>query len=106
MRIRILVAGISAAALLPTGVQAQQSAATPPDAGQALPSAVIEVNALLLSTADQRVVASRTFTRQQPASSTAVADVVTAFEQGLAVVVHDIAGWTLAQGQADAQRSH
>ncbi|WP_337828495.1 ShlB/FhaC/HecB family hemolysin secretion/activation protein [Pseudonocardia sp. TMWB2A] len=38
MRIRILVAGISAAALLPTGVQAQQSAATPPDAGQALPS--------------------------------------------------------------------
>lgn len=75
-------------------------------AGQALPSAVIEVNALLLSTADQRVVASRTFTRQQPASSTSVADVVTAFEQGLAVVVHDIAGWTLAQGQADAQRSH
>ncbi len=74
-------------------------------AGQPLPSAVIEVNALLLSTQDQRVVASRTFEHAQPATGTAVPDVVAAFEQSMAAVVHDIAGWTLAQGQADAQRT-
>lgn len=73
-------------------------------AGQAVPSAVIEISALLLSTQDQRVVASRTFQHHQSATGTAVADVVTAFEQAMTAAVHDIAGWTLAQGQADAQQ--
>ncbi|MGO4222691.1 ABC-type transport auxiliary lipoprotein family protein [Lysobacter sp. TAF61] len=68
-------------------------------AGQAVPSATIEVSAKLLHTRDQKIVASRTFLQAQPATSTSVPDVARAFEQSLTTVGHDIAGWTLTSGQ-------
>lgn len=69
-------------------------------AGAAVPSAVIEVNAKLLHAQDEQVVATRTFLQRAPAATTAVADVVAAFEQALADTSHAITGWTLASGQA------
>jgi cholesterol transport system auxiliary component len=71
-------------------------------AGHAVPSATIELNAKLLYTPDQRVVASRTFLAAQPAASTAEAQVADAFGQALAQVTGQVVGWTLQQGQADA----
>ncbi|MGY0559993.1 ABC-type transport auxiliary lipoprotein family protein [Luteimonas sp. A277] len=74
-------------------------------AGQATPSATIEVAAKLLYNRDQRVVASRTFLEAVPSPGTAVPEVVTAFEQALAAISTDLVGWTLSSGQADAQRA-
>lgn len=69
--------------------------------GGATPQATIEVNAKLLHSAGgQDVVASRTFVQSTPANSTAVADVVDAFNRGLGQVAHDVAGWTLVTGDA------
>lgn len=68
--------------------------------GGATPAAVVEVNAKLLHALDDRVVASRTFMHAQPASGTAVREVVVAFEQALATTSREIAGWTLTTGQA------
>lgn len=73
-------------------------------AGQATPSATIELNAKLLYNRDQRVVASRTFLQAVPAAGTEVGAVVAAFEQALARIGGEVVGWTLASGQADAQR--
>jgi cholesterol transport system auxiliary component len=64
------------------------------------PAAVVEVNAKLLHALDDRVVASRTFLHAQPASATAVREVVAAFEQALTATSREIAGWTLTTGQA------
>lgn len=69
-------------------------------AGQPVPAAHIELNAKLLHTRDQRVVAARTFEQAVPAASTAVADVVDAFEQSLATITTDLVGWVLQSGQA------
>ncbi|NUS37800.1 MAG: ABC transporter [Lysobacter sp.] len=71
-------------------------------AGGAVPSAVIELNAKLLSTDDQ-VSASRTFHEEAPAATAATADVAAAFGQALARVTADVSGWTLAAG---AQTCH
>jgi cholesterol transport system auxiliary component len=68
--------------------------------GGATPAAVVEVNAKLLHAQDERVVASRTFLQAQPATGTAVQEVVTAFEQALSGVGRDVAGWTLTAGEA------
>ncbi|KAF1704369.1 ABC transporter [Pseudoxanthomonas suwonensis] len=68
------------------------------------PVAVIEVAAKLMHNIDQRVVASRSFARAQPASAASTASVAAAFDQALAGLSREIAGWTLAEGQADAQR--
>lgn len=73
-------------------------------AGQATPSATIEVAAKLLYNRDQRVVAARTFLEAVPATGTGVPEVVTAFEQALGALTADIVGWTLTAGQADAQQ--
>ena len=73
-------------------------------AGAATPSAVIELNAKLLLSSDQRVVAARTFLVSKPASSTAIPQVVEAFEQSLQALGLEVAGWTLAEGEADARR--
>lgn len=73
-------------------------------AGQALPSATIELNAKLLHSNDQRVVASRTFVIAKPASATDVGAVTAAFEQALQQMAGDVVGWTLAAGQQDAAR--
>lgn len=73
-------------------------------AGNAVPAATIEVNAKLLRSIDQDVVASRTFLQAVPAAGTDTALVAQAFEQALAAIGHDIAGWTLASGNAGEQR--
>jgi cholesterol transport system auxiliary component len=70
--------------------------------GGAQPAATIEVSATLLDSRDQRIVARRTFERVQPAGATDVASVAHAFDQALASISAEIAGWTLAQGQGDA----
>ncbi len=69
-------------------------------AGDAVPSAVIEVNAKLLHSHDQTVVDSRTFRHAQPAAGTDVDVVADAFTQALGATTHDIAGWVLTTGQA------
>lgn len=73
-------------------------------AGQAIPTATIEVAAKLLYNRDQRVAASRTFLQAVPAHGTAVPEVVAAFEQALGALTTDLVGWTLVSGQADAER--
>lgn len=70
-------------------------------AGRDIPQATIELGARLLHNHDQRVVASRTFLQTVPATGTAVENVVAAFEQALAALGHDVAGWTLVSGEAD-----
>ncbi len=74
-------------------------------AGNERPSATIELNAKLIHSLDQRVVASRTFLVAEPAGSTDVASVATAFETALGRTTTDLIGWTLATGQADWQAS-
>ena len=71
--------------------------------GGSIPIATIEISATLLGNHDQRSVARHTFTQLQPAAATDVASVARAFDQALAAVSADIAGWTLTQGQADRQ---
>ncbi len=68
-------------------------------AGGATPAATIEVNAKLLHSIDQQVVASRTFLATQPAASTAVQDAAAAFEPALAQLARDIDGWALTSGE-------
>jgi cholesterol transport system auxiliary component len=73
------------------------------DYGQtAVPAATIEVSAKLMDARAQKVVASHTFLEATPAASTAVPDVVAAFEQSLAAVTRGLAGWTLTSGAQDA----
>ena len=75
--------------------------------GSATPNAVIELNVKLLHSAGgQDVVASRTFVQSVPAASTAVPDVVDAFNRGLGQVAHDVAGWTLVSGDAHQRAAH
>jgi cholesterol transport system auxiliary component len=75
--------------------------------GGATPNATIEINAKLLHSAgDQDVVASRTFVQAVPANSTAVADVVDAFNRGLGQAAHDIAGWVLVNGDSHQRVGH
>ena len=50
------------------------------------------------------MVASHTFLEAAPAAGTAVPEVVAAFEQTLAAISADLVGWTLSNGQIDAQR--
>ena len=71
--------------------------------GGALPAAIIEISATLLNSRDQRIVARRTFLREEQAAATDVATVADAFGRALASVSSEIAGWTLVQGQGDAQ---
>ncbi|WFC42617.1 ABC-type transport auxiliary lipoprotein family protein [Pseudoxanthomonas sp. SE1] len=70
-------------------------------AGGTQPSAVVEVNAKLVNNRDQRVVASRTFLQQKPATSIEVAQVATAFDQALEAVTAGIVGWVLESGNGD-----
>jgi len=71
-------------------------------AGQSLPSATIELNAKLLHSVDQRVVASRTFLVAHPSTGTDTAAVAGAFEQALTQVTTELVGWTLTAGQQDS----
>jgi len=74
-------------------------------AGTTTPSATVEVNAKLLHSIDQQVVASRTFLARQAAASTAVPDVAAAFDPALSQVASEVAGWVLQTGEAH-QRVH
>lgn len=69
-------------------------------AGGNVPKATIEVNAKLLYTPGQDIVASRTFLQAVPAAGTTVPQVAQAFDQALGAIGHDIAGWTLTEGEA------
>lgn len=71
-------------------------------AGQAVPSATVELNAKLLHSTDQRVVGSRTFLVARPAGTTDVAAVTQAFQQALQQATGELVGWTLQTGQQDA----
>lgn len=75
-------------------------------AGNALPSAVIEVNAKLLHSQDQDIVKARTFTHSRAASGTGVDAVVAAFDVALADTTREIATWVLATGQAHDRGAH
>ena len=74
-------------------------------AGQATPTATIEVSAKLLHSQTQKVVASERFMARTPANATALEQVVPAFAQSLDSISRQIAAWTLARGQVDRQRS-
>jgi cholesterol transport system auxiliary component len=73
-------------------------------AGNSVPSATIEVTAKLLHVKTQQLAGSRTFLQARPASTTAVPDVVAAFEQALTTTSREIAGWTLAIGEQHARQ--
>ena len=72
-------------------------------AGGSVPAATIELNAKLIHSIDQRVVASRTLLLAEPAADTEVASVANAFETALGKVSTELVGWTLSAGQADQQ---
>jgi cholesterol transport system auxiliary component len=74
-------------------------------AGHAVPAATIEVSAKLLHSPDQAIVASQTFLQAVPAAATDTASVARAFDTALGNIGHDIAGWTLAAGNAHAART-
>ena len=73
-------------------------------AGNARPAATIELNAKLVHSNGQRVVASRTVLIAEPAAGTDVASVVAAFETALSKASTELVGWTLQAGHADQQR--
>ena len=75
-------------------------------AGNAVPAATIELNAKLLHSVDQQIVASRTFLQAVPAAGTDVAQVADAFSRSLGAISHDVAGWVLASGEAHEQVGH
>ncbi len=72
-------------------------------AGNAVPSATIELTAKLLHTTDQRIVASRTFLQREPSSSVEVAQVTVAFDHALEKLGSEVVGWVLTTGEADAR---
>lgn len=67
------------------------------------PKVLIEINAKLLHNGSHRIAASRTFQQEIAASSTAIEDVVEAFDQTLHAVTADVVGWVLVSGNEDAQ---
>ncbi|MGE8286441.1 MAG: ABC-type transport auxiliary lipoprotein family protein [Stenotrophomonas sp.] len=68
------------------------------------PAATIELNAKLIHSVDQRVVAARTFVVAEPAASADIPTVARAFETALDKLSTDLIGWTLLSGQHDAAR--
>lgn len=75
-------------------------------AADAPPTVVIELNAKLLHTRDQQVVAARTLLQQTPAASAAINDVVDTFERSLQSVTGELAGWVLASGDEHQRSGH
>lgn len=68
------------------------------------PAATIELNAKLIHSLDQRVVAARTFMVAEPAASADIPSVARAFEAALDQVAGELIGWTLLSGQRDVAR--
>jgi len=75
-------------------------------AGNAAPAATIEVNAKLLHSADQNIVASRTFLRAEPAAGTDAAQVADAFSRSLGTLAGEVAGWVLVTGDEHERNAH
>lgn len=72
------------------------------------PDIVLTISVKLVDFASSRVVAGRVFTQTQAATSTDVHAVAQAFDTALGNVLHELVGWTLAQGnqaRAEAERS-
>ena len=46
----------------------------------------------------------QTGSKNSPATTTAIPQVVEAFEQSLQALGQEVVGWTLAEGEADARR--
>lgn len=69
-------------------------------AGGTVPAATIEINAKLLHAPANEIVGSRTFLQAVPAAATDVGSVAQAFSQALGRTAGEIAGWTLATGEA------
>jgi cholesterol transport system auxiliary component len=74
-------------------------------AGNAVPSATIELTTKLMHTTDQRIVASRTFLQREPSSGVEVAQVAVAFDQALEKLGGEVVGWVLTTGEADARKA-
>lgn len=72
--------------------------------GGDVPAATIELNAKLIHSLDQRVVAARTFVVAEPATGAEISSVAAAFETALHKTSSELIGWTLLSGQADSQR--
>lgn len=72
-------------------------------AGNAVPSATIELTAKLMHIGEQRIVASRTFLQAVPSSGIEVAQVAVAFDTALEKLGGQLVGWVLTTGEADAQ---
>jgi cholesterol transport system auxiliary component len=75
-------------------------------AGRATPAATIEVNAKLVHSVDQGIVASRTFLYAEPAAGTDVAQVVDAFSRALGALGRELSGWILVTGDAHERSAH
>ena len=72
-------------------------------AGNAVPSATIELTAKLMHISEQRIVASHTFLQVEPSSGIEVAQVANAFDTALQKLGGQLVGWVLTTGEADAQ---
>ena len=68
--------------------------------GDHAPAVVVALTAQLISTVDGRVVAGRTFTMDQPAMGTSVAEIIMAFESATNRLCTELAAWSLASGDA------
>jgi cholesterol transport system auxiliary component len=75
-------------------------------AGNAVPSATIEVNAKLLHASDQDIVGSGTFLQAEPATGTDSARVADAFSKALGELTKELAAWVLITGEAHDTRGH
>lgn len=102
---------ISAVARIATGIRSDYKLTTDlrrfeaDYRGGELPAATIELNAKLIHSIDQRVVASRTFLIAEPATSAELPNVAHAFEGALDKVARELIGWTLISGQQDAAQA-
>lgn len=102
---------ISAVARIATGIRSDYKLTTDLRRFEAdyrggdMPAATIELNAKLIHSIDQRVVASRTFLVAEPATSTELPNVAHAFEGALDKVASELIGWTLVSGQQDAAQA-
>ena len=102
---------ISAVARIATGIRSDYKLTTDlrrfesDYRGGDMPAATIELNAKLIHSIDQRVVASRTFLVAEPAASAELPNVAHAFEGALDKVASELIGWTLVSGQQDVNRN-
>jgi len=69
------------------------------DAGDGPPEALVRLNVKLVQMPERRIVASQTVESRSRASSTAIADIVVAFDEALGKVLKDIVVFTLTTRQ-------